>query len=147
MTNRFDLEQQILTCWHVTDDIKTLADQGASVEDIKAIATVYEYHFQKLWSIFETMVSERQFAYVAAPASSLVEKVSSQITECNDDVFGSYIPTDDGAPIRLLYGTYDTNDGPMRMLGINRSTEGFTCRVENLDPLVNALVELNRHVT
>ena len=32
MTDRFDLEQQILECWRVTDDIKLFAEQAPSDE-------------------------------------------------------------------------------------------------------------------
>jgi hypothetical protein len=56
MTDRFDLEQSILECWNVTTDIKDMCEAGAPAEDIKALATVYEYRFDKLWKIFESMV-------------------------------------------------------------------------------------------
>lgn len=56
MTNRFDLEQSILKCWNVTTDIKDMCEADAPVEHIKALHTVYEYHFENLWKIFETMV-------------------------------------------------------------------------------------------
>lgn len=60
MTDRFELEQSILKCWAITSDIKDMAEASAPVEDIKALATVYEYRFEKLWEIFETMVREQQ---------------------------------------------------------------------------------------
>lgn len=56
MTDRFDLEQSILECWNVTTDIKDMAEASAPPEDFKALATVYEYRFDKLWKVFETMV-------------------------------------------------------------------------------------------
>jgi hypothetical protein len=58
---RFDLEQEILNCWGVTDEINMLADVGASREDIKCLATLYEYKFKKLWAVFEDMVHEGKF--------------------------------------------------------------------------------------
>lgn len=61
MTDRFDLEQQIMDCWKITDDIPLLEEQGANVADMTSLATVYEYKFQKLWNIFETMCREGQF--------------------------------------------------------------------------------------
>jgi hypothetical protein len=62
MTDRFDLEQQILDCWKITDDIALLEEQGANVADMTSLANVYEFKFNKLWSTFEKMCAERQFA-------------------------------------------------------------------------------------
>ena len=61
MIDRFDLEQQILDCWKITDDIPMMEAQGANVADMTSLACVYEYKFKLLWATFETMVSERQF--------------------------------------------------------------------------------------
>lgn len=60
-TDRFDLEQQILDCWKVTDDIKLLSGNEAKPEDFAALASVYEFKFNQLWNTFETMCAERQF--------------------------------------------------------------------------------------
>lgn len=61
MTDRFDLEQQILECWKITDDIPLLEAQGANVADMTSLACVYEYKFKRLWETFETMIAEKQF--------------------------------------------------------------------------------------
>jgi hypothetical protein len=61
MTNRFDLEQQILDCWRVTEDITLLAKQNASTDSLNALSTYYEHKFNQLWETFETMCAERQF--------------------------------------------------------------------------------------
>jgi hypothetical protein len=61
MADRFDLEQQILECWRITDDITDLEKHGASVTDMVSLASVYEYKFQKLWNTFEKLVEEKQF--------------------------------------------------------------------------------------
>ena len=61
MIDRFDLEQQILACWKITDDIAMMEAQGANVADMTSLACVYEFKFKQLWSTFETMVAERQF--------------------------------------------------------------------------------------
>jgi hypothetical protein len=61
MTDRFDLEQQILECWKITDDIAMMESQGANAADMTSLACVYEYKFERLWEIFEGMVHERQF--------------------------------------------------------------------------------------
>lgn len=61
MTDRFDLEQQILDCWRVTEDITMMAKQNASTDSLLALSTYYEHKFEQLWSTFETMCAERQF--------------------------------------------------------------------------------------
>lgn len=61
MTDRFDLEQEILDCWKITDDIAMMEQQGANVADMVSLACVYEFKFKKLWATFETLVHERQF--------------------------------------------------------------------------------------
>ena len=52
VSNRFDLEQEILECWRVTNDIKLFAEQGA---DLKILSDYYDQKFEKLWSTFESM--------------------------------------------------------------------------------------------
>ena len=61
MTDRFDLEQQILSCWQITSDIMVLRDQGAEAQDMVHLAKVYEFKFEQLWSTFEKMIHTRQF--------------------------------------------------------------------------------------
>lgn len=61
MTDRFDLEQQILDCWKIADDIPLMESQGANMADMTSLACVYEFKFKQLWATFETMVAEGQF--------------------------------------------------------------------------------------
>jgi hypothetical protein len=61
MTDRFDLEQAIVQCWQITEDIPMLEDQGASAADMVSLACVYEYRFKKLWDIYETLTREEKF--------------------------------------------------------------------------------------
>ena len=61
MTDRFDLEQQILDCWKITDEIPMMEEQGANVADMTSLACVFEYKFKRLWATFETMIAEQQF--------------------------------------------------------------------------------------
>ena len=56
--DRFDLEQEILECWKVTNDINMFVEQGSSVEDFKTLAAYYEKKFDRLWSTFEQLVHE-----------------------------------------------------------------------------------------
>lgn len=61
MTDRFDLEQQILDCWRVTEDIKLLVKQNAGADSLNALSLYYEHKFDQLWDTFEVMCQERQF--------------------------------------------------------------------------------------
>jgi hypothetical protein len=58
--DRFDLEQEILECWKVTNDIQMYIDQGAATEDFKVLIDYYERKFNCLWETFESMVHERK---------------------------------------------------------------------------------------
>lgn len=58
----FDFEQQIMDCWNVTKDIRTLFEaicenDGLSKDDIEnvllGISALYELKFNKLWNQFE----------------------------------------------------------------------------------------------
>jgi hypothetical protein len=64
MKDRFDLEQQILDCWRITDDIAMMEAQGASAADMTSLACVYDYKFKQLWATFEAMVAQKQFKKV-----------------------------------------------------------------------------------
>ena len=66
MSDRFDFEQQIVKCWSVVDDLKDL-DEGLfegwldfNQDDVSnhilAIANTYDVKFNKLWSLFETVI-------------------------------------------------------------------------------------------
>jgi hypothetical protein len=56
--DRFDLEQQILDCWKIIDDLKLVAVKGEQA--VEAVATLYELKFEQLWNTFESMVHERK---------------------------------------------------------------------------------------
>lgn len=64
MSDRFDLEQQILECWKVTDDIRAVLQHGSSdlEANFEALAKLTDVRFEKLWYIFEQMCTQRQFA-------------------------------------------------------------------------------------
>lgn len=59
--DRFDLEQHILQCWEVCDDIETLVEQSATGDDIICLSRVYRYKFKQLFETFTTLVHEGQF--------------------------------------------------------------------------------------
>jgi hypothetical protein len=65
MSDRFDLEQQILEAWKVTDDIRTVLSHGDKEDmtaNFEALARLTDIRFEKLWYIFEQMCASKQFA-------------------------------------------------------------------------------------
>ena len=66
MKNRFELEQQILNCWTILDDIQTLFEEVVEGEPSKddiancllGIQTLYAIKFDKLFRTFEQCLSE-----------------------------------------------------------------------------------------
>jgi hypothetical protein len=50
-TTRVDLEQDILACWSVIDDIRKLDNEN----DVETIANYYELKFKQLWNTFENL--------------------------------------------------------------------------------------------
>ena len=69
MTDRFDLEQQILDCWHVTDDLDMLFEHVMESENldrdkvsniILGIKELYQLKFQRCFDTFERLISEKK---------------------------------------------------------------------------------------
>ena len=60
--DRFDLEQQIMQCWTMVDDLRAFANSGADTDELRALSKVYDRKFDILFETFSTMISEGQFA-------------------------------------------------------------------------------------
>ena len=68
MSDRFDFEQQIMTCWNVVEDIKAvyeLSDLRQPSEDemsnlLLGLQAMYQIKFEKLMNMFEKMVHNGQ---------------------------------------------------------------------------------------
>jgi hypothetical protein len=66
MTHRFDLEQNIMQCWNVTDDIQLYLDMHDNMNEdqrmnyLIGLKQMYQMKFEQLWNNFETCVSTRQ---------------------------------------------------------------------------------------
>jgi len=58
MSNRFDLEQQILDCWKIIDDLQKDVPPVPNL----ILAQYYDHKFNKLWRTFEDMVYNKEFA-------------------------------------------------------------------------------------
>lgn len=68
ITNRFDFEQQLMDCWGIVDDIKTIynADdvRELSKDEIQnmllGLYTLYQLKFDILFSQFESLCRQRE---------------------------------------------------------------------------------------
>lgn len=62
MTDRFDLEQNIMQCWNVTDDIQLLLDMYDEMDEdqmmnyLIGLKQMYQMKFERLWNNFEGCV-------------------------------------------------------------------------------------------
>jgi hypothetical protein len=65
MSDRFDLEQQIMSCWNIVEDLKLLSESQISEADRKAfingLIVKYELKFDKMFNTFEDCVHARMF--------------------------------------------------------------------------------------
>ena len=64
--DRFDLEQGIMDCWKVTDDIKLLYDDLDNMDEDRrmnymlGLMEMYGLKFDKLWNIFEQLIQDKK---------------------------------------------------------------------------------------
>lgn len=64
--NRFDLEQQIMNCWGVCDDLEILfeacCDKNLSPDNVQnallGMKTLYQLKFEKLFDLFEGCIKQ-----------------------------------------------------------------------------------------
>ena len=61
MKDRFDLEQEIIRCWNITDDIKEfVAREDITAEHWQALAKYYDVKFNALFETFESMTAKKK---------------------------------------------------------------------------------------
>ena len=68
MTDRFDLEQNIMKCWNVTEDIdllyRSVMEKEMTTDDIAnfllGMKAMYDLKFDELFANFEKMVHEKK---------------------------------------------------------------------------------------
>ncbi len=66
MSDRFDLEQNIMQCWNVCDDIQLYLDMHDNMDEDQRInyliglKQMYQMKFERCWNSFEQCVSTRQ---------------------------------------------------------------------------------------
>ena len=61
MADRFDLEQEILRCWNIIEDIREIDDLNKH-ELIKPTLEFYNHKFDKMWEMFEDCIHS-EFSY------------------------------------------------------------------------------------
>ena len=98
--DRFDLEEQIMKCWNVTEDIdmvterlldsKTYEGMPAELSDKMANALIglkelYEMRFERLWETFELMVKQGQFKFDYQDINQYKEVYDSKEWKAFDD--------------------------------------------------------------
>jgi hypothetical protein len=65
MKTRFDLEQQILNCWNITDDLDLYNERHDSMTEdqrmnyIIGLQELYNQKFERMWSTFEQLVQDK----------------------------------------------------------------------------------------
>lgn len=67
-TDRFDLEQNIMRCWNVTEDIDLLfenvMESDMTTDDIAnallGMKQLYDMKFEKLWANFEQLIKDKK---------------------------------------------------------------------------------------
>ena len=71
MTDRFDLEQQILDCWHVTDDLNVLLEHIMESDNLDkdrisnivlGMKELYNLKFQRCFDTFETLLQDKKIS-------------------------------------------------------------------------------------
>lgn len=69
MSDRFDLEQQIMKCWNITEEVQLLNEQVLENDTLTkdqisnyllGLNTIYDMKFEKLFEQFSQMVQEKK---------------------------------------------------------------------------------------
>lgn len=83
--DRFDLEQDIMNCWGVCDDLKMLLNsEGYDNDDIEALARVYQRRFEALWQTFEDCIQHKFGYFPELPNELSDSKQTYGVTEETD---------------------------------------------------------------
>lgn len=65
MKTRFDLEDSIMSCWGIVDDLEIISEQTELKSEeyqelIKALRVLYSLKFTELFSIFEDCIDNKE---------------------------------------------------------------------------------------
>jgi hypothetical protein len=60
MTDRFDLEQQIMSCWNIVDELdyvtEMVTDNDDAMNVLMGLKALYTKKFEKLQNLFEEVI-------------------------------------------------------------------------------------------
>jgi hypothetical protein len=98
MSNIQDLEQEVLRCWEVTQDLDLLAQEYEHDDDIcnrvLGIKHVYDMRFNKAWDTYEKLVGEH---YASRKREASLDKIladwGDEASEKRQDIVGANGPT------------------------------------------------------
>lgn len=136
----FELEQQILDTWRITDDIRIMASGDTTVADFAGIAALYELKYQRMWETFEQLVA--QIAKQQSQQSQSVPQ-TTLVGSSDDPVQLHTLAFKDETEqqIKLSYGDYDGE----WILGIDGDNEQISVQLRDLNVLIDALKKLEKH--
>ena len=78
METRFDLEQQIMQCWCVVDDIRVVLSKINDMNDdkrevtLEGLASLYDVKFDVMFNTFEKMIAENQTSVIDKSAAKRI---------------------------------------------------------------------------
>lgn len=93
--NQFDMEQQIMTCWNVCEDLDTLhegvLERGMTTDEISNVVlgmkALYQLKFEKLFEHFEAMIREKhQMKQASAQAYSHYDRDDDNMNSAHGEV-------------------------------------------------------------
>jgi len=133
----FELEQQILDAWRLTDDMKLLAHGGASPSDFDGLATLYELKFERMWDTFEQcilLMHNKNIHQEAVPETITIGPDSDPV-----QVKTISFVDEANQKIKLNYGDYGDSGW---ILGIDGDNEQVSVQLKDLSVLINLLKKL-----
>lgn len=103
MADRFDLEQQIMDCWHVVDDLKILSEFACEHDNFNrdkvvnitiGLEELYRLKFDKLFRTFESVLREEwdtknKLKELTTVYENMREKQKDLLKEVNRYRFGA----------------------------------------------------------
>ncbi len=102
MSVRFDLEQAIMDCWHIVDDMKILSlhvcDHGLDRDKVTNILVgleqLYQIKFEHLLSLFETYVREE--SDFRSSSHRRYQNLLAELDNTRPHIAGDWSGLDDG---------------------------------------------------
>lgn len=86
---RFTLEEKIMACWGVVDDLSTVyknvdyRDKDQVANALLGLHTLYSMKFEELWQAFEDHLQEQGESNLADKWAYLKDAKSSLVPPCN----------------------------------------------------------------